>query len=379
MGRQSILSRAWLWGVVAAVGVAGCKPTPPQLQMDPTRAYVDARTKLLQAAEDPDPRVRTHALEALASTEGVAAGPVLLQALRDDRLPVVSAAAMAAGETRYAPAMPFMLELAKNPKTPPKLMCVVIYALHRLGNDTYTTRLADLLQDRDKFVRAEAARVMGKMGEPSAIPLLKGRQGDDLEVVVRLSITEALALLGDDRSLALLEAFTKSQFVEDRLIAVAAMGRLRHQRSVYVLKRITRDRSQGPLVQVASAGALARLGEPVNATLAEQAVQDPERVLEKARGRSATVQQAEITSLQTLALLALERMGDTAAVDMIHPLLGSKRGAVRVAAARAILRLLRGHRAPPPAVEPAQKQPPPVPQTQTKPSRPALHIRGGKD
>ncbi|KPK86260.1 MAG: hypothetical protein AMJ81_01725 [Phycisphaerae bacterium SM23_33] len=363
--------------------MAGCEPSNRQLQMDPTRAYVDARSRLLQAAEDPDPRVRTHALEALAATEAQAAGPVMMQALRDDRLPVISAAVMAVGETCYAPAMPALLELIQHPGTPPKLRCVVIYALHRLGNDSYTTQLAELLHNPDKLVRAEAARVMGKMGEPSAVDLLKARQMDDPDVVVRLNIAESLAVLGDERSLGLLEGYTKSMFVEDRLIAVAALGGLRHRRSVYVLRRLVRDANQGPIVQVAAAGALARLGEQPDPEPVLQAARDPAGVLRKGLRRGATLQENEIDNLQTLALLSLEQIGDPAAVDVIHPLLRSPRGPVAVAAARAILRLIRQYRpvaaAPEPVAKPPAQPPPPTQPAATQPAPPALRTSGGKD
>ncbi|KKL83344.1 hypothetical protein LCGC14_1975710, partial [marine sediment metagenome] len=193
----------WLTALTAVAAGSGCVRSSKQLQLDPTRAYVDARTVLRQAAEDPDPRVRTNALEALAVTEGAKAGAIYLQLLGDERLPVVSAAAMAVGECRYDKAMPMLLAYVKDERTSPKLKCSVIYALHRLGNDAFTGQFAELLQNKDKFVRAEAARIMGRMGEPSAIGPLKSLQRDDREVVVRLNVAEALAMLGDRANISL--------------------------------------------------------------------------------------------------------------------------------------------------------------------------------
>ena len=364
----------------AAILMAGCEAPAKELRIAPTRAYVDARWVLLQAAEDPDPQVRTHALEALAVTEGKAVGAVFVQSLKDDRVPVVAAAAMAIGECRYAPALPELVKLARNPKTPPKLMCALIYALHRLGNDEFTNTLGALLHHRDKFVRAEAARIMGKMGVPSAVGPLKSLQRDDFEVVVRLNVAEALAMLGDKRSLGLLEAFTKSQFLEDRLIAVAALGKLRHARSVYVLQRLVREADQDPIVRVAAAGSLAELGRSEGKEYLLKALRDPEGVLRKARGKGAEIRKTEVVTLQTLAILGLEKLGDVLAVDLVHPLLSSKQGAVRVAAARAILRLLARYRPRGEVPAPAESGAPAAVGPASRPARrPTLHISGAKD
>jgi len=378
MSRRIEWMSAWLSGLAAAALLAGCQPViAPRLS--PTRAYVDARHALLAAAEDPDPRVRTHALEALAVTEGQAAGAVLLQSLRDDRTPVISAAAMAVGQCRYAPATPKLLELIEAPNMPPKLRCSLIYALHRLGNDKFTGELAQMLRHQDRFVRAEAARVMGKMGEPSAVGPLKSLQRNDREVVVRLNVAEALAVLGDDRSIGLLEAFTKSQFLEDRLIAVAAMGKLRHARAIYVLNALVADAKQDSMVRVAAAGSLAQLGEAAGRELVLEAIKDPEGVLRQARGETAVVRTTEVSGLQTLAVMSLEHMGGEDAVATIYPLLESKRGPVRVAAARAMLRLLKRYRPAAPDVTAPPKESAAAPKVTQPPPQQELHSAGAKD
>jgi len=393
--------RRWAWaGLLAlatSVPLAGCRGAPEQLQVSPTRAYVDARAALLVSADDPDPRVRTNAIEALAATEGLRAGGVYMQSLRDDRLPVVAAAAMAVGETRYEPARPVLEAMAADPRTPPKLMCSVIYALHRLGNDVYTQRLGGLLRDEDMFVRAEAARVMGKMGRPSAIGPLKALQRDDREAVVRLNVAEALALLGDEQSLGLLEAFTKSQMLEDRLIAVQALGKLRHMRAVTVLRRVGRDREQSPLVRVAAIGSLASLGERENKELVCWAARDPRGVLRSVLGRRAQIETRDAITLQTLAIGALEKMDNQLDVNTVYPLLRAERGPVKVASARAVLRLLRDYSprggeleaaatsapapaetadAPPEAEEPATQ---PIATTERPTPQPKLHSSDAKD
>ncbi|MHC4717658.1 MAG: hypothetical protein ACYS5V_11860, partial [Planctomycetota bacterium] len=150
------------------------------------------------------------------------------------------------------------------------------------------------------------------------------------------------------------------------------------------------------------------LGERDGRELVCQAVRDPEGVLRRETGRRGRVEAKDVTTLQTLAVRSLEQMDNELAVNMIHPLLRSGRGPVKVAAARAILRLLRAYcpdtaarapspaplrtaRSPEPAAAPTAQptapapaptaQPePPTPQPTTRPRpRPKLHSAGPKD
>ena len=361
----------------------GCRSGHTTMQIDPAQAYVDARSALLQMVDDDDARARTHALEALAATEGASAGAAFKEALKDDRLPVLSAAAMAVGKTRYAPAKGRLLELAERPDAPPKLKCALIYALHRLGDDTHTSDLAALLRDPDdKWVRAEAAKIMGLMSEPSAIGPLKSLQEDEHEVVVRLQVFEALALLdGDDeRSVGMLEAYTKSQFMDDKIIAIEALGKLRHRRAIMALRKLVDYRGHDLIVRVAAAGSLAKLGDVRGYGMTLRAAVDPEVELKRARGRTGPIRPGEVTILQTRAVMALAHMGDLAAVDHLHPLLHSTEPAIRAASAQTILQLLRSYRpAESAGAEPKPKVAPGAPEEKKQPPRPRLHTSGAKD
>ena len=148
-----------LWACLCALSVSaliGCKSP----QADFTQDYQDAQAQLRLMAEEPDPQVRTKALEALAATEGREAGKLVMRGLHDEHVPVRFAAAMAIGDVRYEPARPLLLAMAKDSTTPPKLLCAVIYALHRIGDTTYTTELGRLLfNPDDKWVRATAPNV----------------------------------------------------------------------------------------------------------------------------------------------------------------------------------------------------------------------------
>lgn len=356
--------RCSVWGCLGVTAVAFLTGCPRRQQLDWDKMLLDARTGLRQAAEDADPEVRTKALEALADTEGAAAGALMLQGLQDQRRPVRFAAAMAAGEVRYQPAKPILLAMAKDPQTPPKLLCAVIYALHRMGETTHTTKLGELLYWQDKWVRATAAMVMGKLDEPAAKEPLDALRRGERDPVVELQVVEALAALGDQRAAALLRAFTKSQFLEDRIIAVQGLGRVRQASSAYFLRKLLSKRKEHPAVRVAAAGSLAQLGELDGYDLAMRAATNPRKVLRSAVGRRARILQAETTNLQTLAILALGQMGEVDAVEKLHPLVFSTNGAVSVAACKSILQLLKKRR---PAVTPPERPARPAPVTSSPP------------
>ena len=382
MMRGNLTCGACMLAALAAF-VGGCRSGHTTMQIDPAQAYVDARSALLQMVDDPDPRARTHALEALAATEGPSAGAAFKEALNDDRLPVLAAAAMAVGKTRYVPAKERLLELAERPDAPAKLKCALIYALHRLGDDRHTSELAVLLRDpEDKWVRAEAAKIMGLMSEPSAIGPLKSLQEDEHEVVVRLQVFEALALLdGDDeRSLGMLEAYTKSEFMDDKIIAVEALGKLRHRRAIMVLRRLIDDSGQDLIVRVSAAGSLAQLDDVRGYAMTLRAAVDPEAELRRARGRTGPIRPGEVTILQTRAVMAVAHMGKLAAVDHLHPLLHSSDPAIRAVSAQTILQLLQAYRPKEQAgAKPKPKVAPKPPEEKKQPPRPRLHTSGAKD
>jgi len=376
-----LVRRLTIISVIISTTVIGCNNwqglgvSKQKAPIDTTKVYIDARTTLYQAAEDPDPRVRTTALEALANTEGTEAGAVMLQALRDPYAPVRFAAAMAIGDTRYAPARPILLKMIKDPSLPKKLKCAIIYALHCLGDDTYTTELGHLLRDKDKWVRAQAATIMGKMGEPSAIGPLKSIQRTDRDPVIQLEVTEALAILGDKRSIRLLEAFTKSQNLEDRLIAAQALGKTSSLSPAPILKQLLNDTRQEPVVRVAAAASLARLGQSVRTHLLLEAATNPAKVLRKARGKDAELRPIDIISLQTVAIRALQYIHEPETIRVLTPLLRSPKGAVRVAASETLLKLLQASKPTLISKEPIIKRRLPAHPT----TRPTLHTAGPKD
>ena len=330
--------------VLGAAVTTGCHPQTPVVEVDPTKAYIDARTELGQAAEDKDPFTRSHAMEALAQALGPKAGGMLKQALGDPAASVRFAAAMAIGDVRYEPAKADLIGMAKLAGPDKRVYCAVIYALHNLGDDTYTGDLSRLLTEHhEPQVRANAALVMGKMGEPSAVGPIKMMLDHEQDNLVKVNLVEALATLGDARHERMLEAYTKGYDIGIRLIAIRSLGRSGSIQAARVLRELLHARNPAHVRVVAAAelGKLSQADDQAYA-LCVQAATDPDAVIassSRRRGFDADRPQPQV--LQHLAAIALGWMDRPAAVNVLHPLLKSPYGQVRVAAAMSLIRILK--------------------------------------
>jgi len=380
-GRMLAATLGMVACVVAVTVLSGC-PGKPAPSVSPKEAYVDARTALLQAADDESPVTRANAIEALGETLGVQAGHVFTQALSDRSVVVRFSAAMVVGDLRYGGAKRKLTLMASDKRVEPNgsVQCAVIYALYRLGEDRHAGRLGKLLFDRQAEVRANAAMAMGKMGEPSAIGPLRTLLGDELKVKVKWQIRESLALLGDKGSALTLQACAREPDIQLRLAAISAMSRIPGDFAPIALRELL-DKRHPPRVRVAAAGALAKLDQMDEAQykLCLASVVDPAAVLRGFGGRKGRITVDQIASLRQLAAKSLGGMRHVEAVDVLHPVVVTRRGPVQVAAAMSILQLLSA--APirpgaggvlPPATGPGPRRPDGV-----GPAK--LHTVGGKD
>ncbi|HUS93077.1 MAG TPA: HEAT repeat domain-containing protein [Phycisphaerae bacterium] len=370
--------------VCGVLAVSGCDQfrfqEPKKPVIAPARAYIDAKAVLLQAAEDPDPATRSHAMEALASALGREAGAVFVQGLADKMPAVRFAAALAIGDVKYAPALPALQAMAQvNTGEPDKrVYCAVIYALHQLGDDTYAGELAPLLFDAEPEVRMDAAMAMGKMGEPSAVGPLNSAMTGEQDDGVKLQVTESLAMLGDARSAEILEVYTKGYYLDIRLAAIPALAQTGSARAARALEQLCHERHPAR-VRVSAAGQLARLGhvDPEGYRLCLRAIREPEKMLTENVDRRTADKDA--ASLKRLAAMSLGWMGQQEAVEHLHPMLRSSDGGHRVAAALSLVRLLKDYRLVAAPAAPATRPATTAPAAETPREMPKLHTAGGKD
>ena len=372
-----------LLGTLASAGVVGCTQPQETLTIDPAKTYLDAKAALLQEADAKEADTRSHTIEALAQTLGEEAGAVYTQGL-DDESPVVRfAAALAIGDVKYAPALPRLLKmpLLGKGERDKRVFCAAIYALYRLGNDDHAGELGKLLFDETAEVRAAAAMAMGKMGEPSAMGPLRSILSNEQDIRTQIQLTESLALLGDSKNAEVIEAFTKGYYLDLRLAAIPAMGRCGSPRAERVLKELLEPRNPAR-VRVAAAGELAKMGvfDQGGYDLCLSAAQDPQGVLDETAKGNRRAADDDAASLQQLAAIALGWMGRETIANTLTPLLGSRKGPVRVAAAMSLLRLLKNYRPISRAPEPPATQPAGSAAQPDKPDpKPKLYSAGGKD
>jgi HEAT repeat protein len=190
-------ARAWTIGVTGWILLAcGCATEPERI--DSVTLHQDALSFLKYASSYPDnPVVRAQAIESLhevAPRQGV---PLFREALSDAHDGVRFAACMVLGEMRHEASRKQLARAADAESR--SVQAAALFALHRLGDTSRTTKLAELLlHDTDEATRANAALVIGQLGEEGTIKLLDRAAQHDRSPLVRMQALEGMVRLGDE-------------------------------------------------------------------------------------------------------------------------------------------------------------------------------------
>lgn len=346
----------------AAIAFAGCSASGPNaakgpaaanspaanaglLKMSATAArqrYADPVTRsalrehaideLVVLAADPDPQVRANAVEAMLAAPS-RVEPIVSKGLRDQNLAVRTVAAMTAGKLRLSSLTPEVDPLLRDPS--PFVRAAAIYALRRCGEQTDPTPLATmLLSDPSLRVRANAAVILGELGNPSALGLLRTAAKDPLVKadqsearLLRLQIAEAMVKLGDEEQVGPIRAAlypSQPDELEATALAVQIIGQVGDRAAINQLiflaqQKNDKNQTMPAEVRLGVAGALAKMGKPEGSFVAEEFKAAPSPVL---RAQAAYVygQTGQVENLTRLEAL----MADPVAI-------------VRVSAAAAVL------------------------------------------
>jgi len=341
--RGSIQATVWVSLLIAAA-CAGCMDGGADTMVtDAATVRQAAETTLYRAAASRNGALRAQAMESLADAQDPSAGEVLLRGLDDpdpEAVAVRFVAAMGIGDIAYAPATEKLGQMATSDTTNPNVRCGVIYALHRLGDNSHMSKLGPLLYNRSPEVRANAALVMGRIGLTAAIQPLNSRLTMEREPGVRLQLAESLASLGEQRSYGVLANYARIGEPHERLAAVQALGRTKSLRAKgTVLYAI--GSHQPPPLRLVAAGSLAQMDDDRGFSLAVKAARDPKEFTQQSYKKKITVSAAQMQQMQSLAARALAEMDKRGSVDVLAGLLDNPNPTVRVSAARAILILLR--------------------------------------
>lgn len=230
---------------------------------------------LREASAASDPLLRANAIEAMHhAPESIE--PFVQAGLGDENRGVRFIAAMTAGKLQLESLSNLVYPLLQDES--PSVQAAAIYALHRCGERVNPGPLAQMLESSNPEVKANAAMVLGELGNDSAVPMLRNAVGRGLSRVseartqiVDLQIAEAMVKLGDDRQLEVIRATLFAPAEQGELVAlacqmVASIGDVRAVPNLLQLALRDGQRRLPAEVRMAATHALAQL-DPAQAPL----------------------------------------------------------------------------------------------------------------
>lgn len=316
--------------VLISLQITGCQdffgltsdPTPSFSSVPATQAF-----QILEAGlSDPDPRVRSSAIEVIVQTRQSRLMPKVKRSIRDPIVPVRFSALVAIGDLRYSLAKRDIHQIFHEENENPSVRLAAAYALDRLGEKQYANHYYDAITSTDMTLRANAALLLGRSGDRNTLKLLywalEDRNSDDR--VLQQAI-ESIAILGDERIYQKLWTELISAYADDRIHGIRAMGHLGMEPAKQALLTMLED----PILEVrlAAAEQLGRFNNPVGQSLVQEAFKpDPNR------------DTAAQIRIKVMAAMAIGEIGTESLIQHLPSLLNDASPFVRIAAAKAALR-----------------------------------------
>jgi len=329
-----------LWSLVfafafLAFAVFGCnkslQTTYPHTPVDTVSAnnLKPQATQIIQEAlADDNPLIRVNAIEVVATTKQTRLMPKVQRLLKDKFVPVRFAAALAVGDLQYSLAKSEVAPLLQDENENVKI--AAIYAMSKLGSPDSFQLLRKAIASKDQTVRANAALLLGKSGDKSALKFLYWTlQREDSDDGVRLQTAEAIAMLGDERIFPKLWAMLISTYADDRIMGIRAMGALATVQARNALVTMLDDDIVE--VRLAAAEQLGMLGSSTG----ELEVLD---VFTK--NLTADLNKMGLERVNVLAALAIGRIGTPQLTNFLPQLLKNQSKSVRIAAAKAVFQCI---------------------------------------
>lgn len=286
---------------------------------------------LLQAADAEDPLIRANAIEALHARPQYLE-PVVREHLADENRGVRYVAAMTVGRMEMATLAPLLVPLLEDDSA--SVQAAAIYGLKRCGRRIDLSPLRTMLFSENPEVRANAAFILGELGNSSALGMLRAVAGRGMNRVlparrkiVDLQIAEAMVKLGSESELQVIRAalFSPAEQGESIAIACQMCGSLKDGQALpNLLNLALRDGIHRQAAEVRMAAALAvGLIDPLRMPL-----EVPREYLS-----------SSIPALRAQAVLTLGMSGRPDTLADISGLLSDHDPLVQVSAAGAILRI----------------------------------------
>jgi HEAT repeat protein len=281
---------------------------------------------LEEGLSDPEAQIRVNSIEVVVSTGQSRLMPKVEKLLKDDFMPVRFAAALAVGDLEYTLAAESVRELLED--SDENIQIASAYALDRLSYGDGFARVSKAVTSSDKVVCANAALLLGKMGDKRGLNLLYGLLRDEnSDDRVDLQAMESIARLGDEGIYEAIWAKLISVYADDRVMGVRSMGALGTTDSKNDLIRMLEDDVLE--VRLASAEQLGKLGYVTGAPEVDDVfTKHLYRGYDK-RGRD---------RIMVLTGLAIGEICSESLTQYLPVLLSDKSKLVRLAASKAVLK-----------------------------------------
>jgi len=233
-----------------------------------TRVRERAIGLLRRASESTNDQIRVHAVEAMQYAPDHLES-VIRAGLGDANRGVRFASAMTVGKLTLTHMAHLAEPLVDDPSESVRI--AAIYAMHRCGRPVSLDPLAEMLRSSDPEVKGNAVMVLGELGNPSAIPMLREaarshsrRMSMNRQRVIDLQIAEAMVRLGNEDHLDVIRAALFAPAEQGEFAALACMiaGRLHDEAygSALLDMAVREGRDARPAeVRLAAAAALAEM------------------------------------------------------------------------------------------------------------------------
>jgi HEAT repeat protein len=272
-----------------------------------------------------NPVIRANAIEIAAGTGNKQFMAQVQQLLNDEFVHIRFAAAVAIGDTKYSAGRNDVAQLLKDKDENVRL--AASYAIVMLtGNNLYFQQITAALNSTNQRARANAAFLLGKIGDKKVLPQLYNTIRDETsDERTRLNSIEAIARLGDEKIYQKLWAMLISAYADDRVFGIRGMGAMKTAQAKDSILTMFKD--DLPEVRLVAAEQLGCMGDTEGEKIVIDALtkdianaQDPES---KAR-------------IQTLAALAIGQIRTPAVKKFLPELLKNHSQFVQLAAAKAV-------------------------------------------
>ncbi|MBX3365549.1 MAG: HEAT repeat domain-containing protein [Phycisphaeraceae bacterium] len=262
---------------------SGCRSTPTERQDNAPTALTAVQASALreQALEllermvrDENAQVRSNAIEALSMIP-TRLQPILPAAINDPNVGARTTALIAAGRLRACDLAP--LATASIQHESEFVRTASAFMLSRCDDHRHIHMLSQVLfHGSSTATRAQAAFLLGELGDPSALPMLRQaaqqrvpRASDIENRLMHLQVAEAMLKLGDHTALGTLHAAlfpARPEDLEATVLAAQILGETGSRSSRPDLQNLlagdpNKDPRMPAEVRLAAATALVRMGE----------------------------------------------------------------------------------------------------------------------